>query len=157
TLFEIVLVCTILWWLYDWRFAVVTFVTIAIYIWFTFGVTEWRTRYRRAMNEADSEANTKAVDSLLNFETVKYFGNEEHEARRYDGALRLYENAAVKSETSLAVLNIGQAAVIAVGATLIMLMAAQGVVAGRMTVGDFVLVNAYLIQLYLPLNFLGTV
>src|SRR3546814_3737908 len=106
------------------------------------------------MNESDSEANTKAVDSLLNYETVKYVGNEEHEARRYDVALEGYEKAAVKSRTSLSALNVGQAGIIAAGVTLIMFMAARGVVAGRMTVGDFVLVNAYLIQLYMPLNFL---
>jgi len=109
------------------------------------------------MNEADEEANTKAIDSLLNYETVKYFNNEQHEARRYDVALQRYEKAGVISRTSLSLLNIGQAVIIAVGATVMMGMAARGVVAGRMTVGDFVLVNAYLIQLYMPLNFLGTV
>jgi ATP-binding cassette subfamily B protein len=157
TLLEILLVCGILWGLYDVWFALVTFVTIAGYIAYTLIVTEWRIKYRRQMNESDSEANTKAIDSLLNYETVKYFNNEEHEARRYDRALQLYERAAVKSRTSLSVLNIGQAAIIAVGVTIIMGMAARGVVAGTMTIGDFVLVNAYLIQLYLPLNFLGTV
>ena len=157
TLLEIGLVCVILWRLYDVWFAAVTFVTIAGYIWYTFGVTEWRTKYRRRMNESDSEANTKAIDSLLNYETVKYFGNEEHEARRYDVALSGYEKAAVKSRTTLSTLNVGQAGIIAVGVTLIMLMASRGVVAGTMTVGDFVLVNAYMIQLYMPLNFLGTV
>jgi len=157
TLFEILLVCGILWALYDFRFAAVTFVTIAGYIWYTLGVTEWRIKFRRLMNEADSDANTKAIDSLLNYETVKYFNNEEHEARRYDGALRTYEKAAVRSKTSLSLLNIGQGAIIAAGVTAIMTMAAYGIVGGRMTIGDFVLVNAYLIQLYLPLNFLGTV
>jgi ATP-binding cassette subfamily B protein len=157
TLLEIGLVCIILWRLYDVWFAAVTFVTIVGYIWYTFGVTEWRTKYRRRMNESDSEANTKAIDSLLNYETVKYFGNEEHEARRYDMALTAYEKAAVKSRTTLSALNVGQAGIIALGVTLIMFMAARGVVAGNMTVGDFVLVNAYMIQLYMPLNFLGTV
>jgi ATP-binding cassette subfamily B protein len=157
TLLEIGLVCVILWRLYDVWFAAVTFVTIAGYIWYTFGVTEWRTKYRRRMNESDSEANTKAIDSLLNYETVKYFGNEDHEARRYDVALAGYEKAAVKSRTTLSTLNVGQAGIIAVGVTLIMLMAARGVAGGTMTVGDFVLVNAYMIQLYMPLNFLGTV
>ncbi|MGH6932813.1 MAG: ABCB family ABC transporter ATP-binding protein/permease [Dongiaceae bacterium] len=157
TLFEILLVCGILWDFYNFWFALVTFVTIAGYIAYTLSVTEWRIKYRRRMNEADEEANTKAIDSLLNYETVKYFGNEDHEARRYDVALRVYEKAGVMSRTTLSVLNIGQAAIIAIGVTIMMGMAAQGVAAGRMTVGDFVLVNAYLIQLYLPLNFLGTV
>jgi ABC-type transport system involved in Fe-S cluster assembly fused permease/ATPase subunit len=157
TLLEIGLVSAILWWLYDWRYAAVTVVTIGGYIWFTLALTEWRIKYRRLMNEADQEANTKAVDSLLNYETVKYFGNEEHEARRYDVALQQYETAAVRTRVSLAFLNIGQNAIIAVGVTLLMAMAALDVVQHRATVGDFVLVNAYLIQLYLPLNFLGTV
>ena len=157
TLLEIAMVCGILWALYDWRYALATAVTIGGYIWYTFGVTEWRIKYRRQMNESDQSANTKAVDSLLNFETVKYFNNEEHEARRYDIALQAYEHAAVKSRTTLATLNVGQAAIIAIGATVMMTMAAFEVAAGGMSVGDFVLVNAYLIQLYLPLNFLGTV
>ena len=157
TIVEIALVSGILWWMFDWRFSAVTLATVLGYVWFTFAITEWRLKYRRAMNESDSDANTKAIDSLLNFETVKYFGNEEHEARRFDGALRVYEKAAVKSETSLAVLNVGQTAIISLGATVMMLMAAVGVRDGRMTVGDFVLVNSYLIQLYMPLNFLGTV
>jgi ABC-type transport system involved in Fe-S cluster assembly fused permease/ATPase subunit len=157
TLIEIALVCGILWALYDWRFALATAVTIGGYVWYTLAVTEWRTKYRRQMNESDQTANTKAVDSLLNFETVKYFNNEEHEARRYDVALQSYEQAAVKSRTTLATLNVGQAFIIAVGVTIMMTMAAYGVAGGTMTVGDFVLVNAYLIQLYLPLNFLGTV
>jgi ATP-binding cassette subfamily B protein len=157
TLFEVLLVCGILWWLYDFSFAAVTFVTIAGYICFTLVVTEWRLKYRREMNRMDGEANTKAIDSLLNYETVKYFGNEEHEARRFDGALRRYERAAVKSKSSLSLLNIGQGAIIAGGLTLVMIMAGQGVVTGNMTIGDFVLVNAYLVQLYLPLNFLGFV
>ncbi len=157
TLLEIGLVCGMLWYYYDARFAVVTFVTIAIYIAFTLGVTEWRIKFRRTMNETDQEANTKAIDSLLNYETVKYFGNEGHEARRFDSALARYEQAAVVSKTTLSMLNIGQGAIIAIGLTFVMLMAADGVAAGKMTVGDFVLVNAYLIQLYLPLNFLGFV
>jgi len=157
TLIEIALVCGILWELYDFWFALITFVTIVGYIAYTLIVTEWRIKYRRQMNETDSEANTKAIDSLLNYETVKYFGNEEHEARRYDVALQGYEKAAVKTRVSLSLLNIGQAVIIAVGVTIMMAMAAKGVAQGRMTVGDFVLVNTYLIQLYLPLNFLGTV
>jgi ATP-binding cassette subfamily B protein len=157
TLLEIALVCGILWGFYNFWFALVTLVTIVGYVWYTLTVTEWRLKYRRRMNEADEEANTKAIDSLLNYETVKYFNNEQHEARRYDLALQRYEKAGVISRTSLSLLNIGQAMIIAVGATVMMAMAASGVVAGRMTVGDFVLVNAYLIQLYMPLNFLGTV
>jgi ATP-binding cassette subfamily B protein len=156
-LVEIGLVCGILWSLFDWRFAVVTFATIAGYIAFTFTASEWRTRFRREMNARDGEANTKAIDSLLNFETVKYFGNEAHEERRYDGALRAYERAAILSKISLSGLNIGQGAIIAVGATAIMTMAGYGIAAGTMTVGDFVMVNTYLLQLYIPLNFLGTV
>ncbi|MCK6450606.1 MAG: ABC transporter ATP-binding protein/permease [Alphaproteobacteria bacterium] len=157
TLLEILLVCGVLWGLYDISFAAVTFVTIVAYIAYTLGITEWRIKFRRQMNESDTQANTKAIDSLLNYETVKYFGNEEHEARRYDQALVKYEKASVKSHTTLSLLNIGQGAIIAVGVTIIMLMAGSGVVAGRMTPGDFVLVNTYLIQLYMPLNFLGFV
>jgi len=157
TILEIGLVCGILWYLYDWRYAAVTFATIGGYVWFTFALTEWRIKHRRRMNEADQEANTKAIDSLLNYETVKYFGNEEHEAKRYDVALQVYEREAVRTRVSLAFLNIGQNLIIAAGVTLLMGMAAMEVVQGRATVGDFVLVNAYLIQLYLPLNFLGTV
>jgi ATP-binding cassette subfamily B protein len=157
TLLEIALVCGILWDFYNFWFALVTFVTIVGYVGYTLTVTEWRIKFRRRMNEADEEANTKAIDSLLNYETVKYFNNEAHEARRYDKALQIYERAGVASRTSLSLLNIGQAAIIAIGATIVMAMAAEGVVGGRMTVGDFVLVNAYLMQLYIPLNFLGTV
>jgi ATP-binding cassette subfamily B protein len=157
TLLEILLVCAILWSLFSVWYAVVTFVCIAGYTAFTITVTEWRTKFRRQMNETDSEAHTKAIDSLLNFETVKYFGNEAHEARRFDAALRRYEAAAVKSKVTLSLLNIGQGAIIAVGLIVLMLMAARAVAAGRMTVGDFVMINAYLIQLYLPLNFLGFV
>jgi ATP-binding cassette, subfamily B, heavy metal transporter len=157
TLIEILVVCGILWRLYDWEFAAVTFATIAVYIAFTFLMTDWRVRFRQEMNARDSEANTKAIDSLLNFETVKYFANEEHEAQRYDRSLQAYEKAAVKSETTLALLNVGQGVIIACGLIGVMLLAAQGVADKRMTVGDFVLVNAYLIQLYMPLNFLGMV
>jgi ABC-type transport system involved in Fe-S cluster assembly fused permease/ATPase subunit len=157
TLFEIAVVCAILWRLYDWSFAVVTLATIAAYVTFTFLVTDWRIRFRREMNTRNSEANTKAVDSLLNYETVKYFANEAHEAGRYDQALQAYERAAVKSETTLALLNVGQGAIVAGGLIGVMVLAARGVAAGQMTVGDFVLVNAYLLQLYQPLNFLGMV
>jgi len=157
TIVEILLVCGVLWGLFDVWFALVTLVTIAGYITFTLVVTEWRIKYRREMNNRDTEANTKAIDSLLNYETVKYFGNEEHEARRFERAMRAYEHAAVKSTVSLSALNVGQGAVIATGLIAVMFMAGQGVIAKTMTVGDFVLVNTYLIQLYLPLNFLGYV
>ena len=157
TLLEITLVCGILWVLFDGRYALVTFVTIASYIAYTLTVTEWRLKYRRRMNETDQQANTRAIDSLINYETVKYFGNEDWEASRFDEALARYEHAAVSSKMSLAMLNIGQAAIIGIGLTLIMAMAGHGVISGEMTVGDFVLVNTYLIQLYMPLNFLGFV
>ncbi len=157
TFLEILLVCGILWSLYSFWFALVTFVTISGYIFWTLVVTEWRLKFRRRMNETDSEAHTKAIDSLLNFETVKYFGNEAHESRRFDSALHAYETAAVKSATSLSMLNIGQGAVISAGLIAVMTMAGYGVVGGQMTIGDFVLVNTYLIQLYMPLNFLGFV
>src|SRR4051812_9033543 len=157
TLFEITVVCAILWRLYDWSFALVTLATISVYIAFTFAVTDWRIRYRREMNTRNTEANTKAVDSLLNYETVKYFANEAHEAERYDHALRAYERAAVRSETTLAALNVGQGAIIAAGLIGVMILAGTGVASGGMTVGDFVLVNTYLLQLYTPHNFLGVV
>ncbi|MGX1196798.1 ABCB family ABC transporter ATP-binding protein/permease [Parvibaculum sp. MBR-TMA-1.3b-4.2] len=157
TIVELFLVCGILAWAFDIWFAIVTAITVAVYIVFTFAVTEWRTRFRREMNDLDTEANTKAVDSLLNFETVKYFGNEDHEARRFDKAMAGYERAAVKTTTSLSMLNAGQALIFSSGLTVLMLMAGQGIANGTMTVGDFVMVNAYLIQLYQPLNMLGTV
>ena len=157
TIFEILLVAAILWKMFSFAFAAVTLGTIGIYIAFTLAFTNWRLRFRRAMNEMDQDANTKAVDSLLNYETVKYFGNERHEERRYDASLARYEGAYTRSETTLNMLNAGQAAIIAVGLTTVMLMAANRVAAGIMTVGDFVLVNTYLIQLYLPLNMLGFV
>jgi ATP-binding cassette subfamily B protein len=157
TVFEMLVVCGILWRLYNWTFAAAIFATILIYIAFTFSVTDWRVRVRREMNERNSEANSKAVDAMLNFETVKYFANEEYEARRYDASLQGYERAAVKSDTSLAALNLGQATIIAIGLVAVMTLAGEGVAAAEMTVGDFVLVNAYLMQLYTPLSFLGVV
>ncbi|RDD60206.1 ABCB family ABC transporter ATP-binding protein/permease [Ferruginivarius sediminum] len=157
TIIEILFVCGILWWMFDWRFAAVTIVSIAGYVALTFRLTEWRIRFRREMNTADSDANTRAIDSLLNFETVKSFNNEAHEARRYDKGLRIYEDAATKSRVSLSALNGAQGVVLAIGITAIMTLAAFGVAAGNMTVGDFVMVNAYLIQLSVPLNLLGTV
>ena len=157
TLLEISLVCGILWYLFNIWYALVTFVTIASYIGYTLAITEWRLKYRRRMNESDQEANTRAIDSLLNYETVKYFGNEDYEANRFDQSLARYERAAVTSKSSLALLNIGQASIIGVGLTIVMAMAGQGMLAGTMTIGDFVLVNTYLLQLYMPLNFLGFV
>jgi ATP-binding cassette subfamily B protein len=155
TLIELLLVTAVLWRMFDWRFALVTFSAVGAYIAFTLAFASWRVRFRRTMNDNDSEAQSKAVDSLLNYETVKYFGNEQHEARRFDLALAGYERAAVKSQVTLNMLNLGQAAIIALGLAVIMLMAANGVVSGKMSVGKFVLANTYLIQLYQPLNFLG--
>lgn len=157
TLLEIILVCAIMWGLFNIWYALVTFITVGIYIFWTIAVTEWRLKYRRQMNKMDGEANTKAIDSLLNYETVKYFGNEEHEARRFDQALRSYEKSAIKSKVSLSLLNVGQGAVISIGMTALMIMAGFDVQDKTMTIGDFVLVNTYLIQLFLPLNFLGFV
>lgn len=157
TLLEIMLVCGILWYLYGPFYALLTLGTLLIYIFWTTLITEWRLKFRRTMNDMDSEATTKAIDSLLNFETVKYFGNEDHEASRFDRALQTYEQAAVQSGTSLALLNIGQGVIIACGVSGAMIMAGYGVVDGTMTVGDFVLVNSYLIQVFMPLNFLGFV
>ena len=152
---EFVLVAAVLFVRFDWRFVAVTFAAVITYIGFTISITEWRTAIRRRANELDSNANTRAVDSLLNYETVKYFNNEEFEAQRYDANLVSYEAAAVKTEASLGLLNIGQSAIIAIAATLLMVLAAQGVAAKNLTIGDLVLVNALLIQLYIPLNFLG--
>ena len=157
TLVEITLVSAILIARYDWTFMAITAGALAVYIAFTVIITEWRTHFRRTMNELDSKANTRAIDSLLNYETVKYFGNEEWEARRYDESLQRWETAAVKSQTSLSALNIGQSAIIAIAVTLIMWRATVGVVDGTMTIGDLVLVNAFMIQLYIPLNFLGVI
>ena len=157
TILELAFVTAIFAWAFDIWFAVVTALTIVVYVGFTFALTEWRTRFHREMNALDTEANTKAIDSLLNFETVKYFGNEDFEARRFDGSMSRYERAAVKTMTTLSALNSGQTAIFTIGLTALMLMAAQGVVAHRLTVGDFVMVNAYMIQISIPLNLLGTV
>ncbi|MBN8892387.1 MAG: metal ABC transporter permease [Rhodospirillales bacterium 70-18] len=157
TLLEVAMVTAILWNMFDWRFAMVTLLAVTLYLSFTLLFTNWRVRIRRTMNETDSEAQSRAVDSLLNYETVKYFGNEAHEARRFDESWARYERAAVKSQVTLNMLNLGQAAIIALGLAVVMLMAAQGVQAGTMTVGKFVLVNTYLMQLYQPLNMLGFV
>jgi ATP-binding cassette subfamily B protein len=157
TLVEISLVSAVLIVRYDWTFMAITAGALVVYIGFTVFITEWRTHFRRTMNELDSKANTRAIDSLINYETVKYFGNEEWEARRYDESLQRFERAAVKSQTSLSALNIGQSAIIAIAVTLIMWRATVGVVNGTMTIGDLVLVNAFMIQLYIPLNFLGVI
>ncbi|MCI1016301.1 MULTISPECIES: ABCB family ABC transporter ATP-binding protein/permease [Herbaspirillum] len=155
TIIEIVLVLAYLVTHYDIWFSLITAGALVLYILFTITVTEWRTHFRRTMNELDSNANTRAIDSLLNYETVKYFGNEEFEARRYDEGLQRYERAAVKSQSSLSLLNTGQSAIIAIAVTLILWRATAGVIDGSMTLGDMVLVNAFMIQLYIPLNFLG--
>jgi ATP-binding cassette subfamily B protein len=155
TLLEIALVTGFLVYRFDVWFGVITVGALVVYVGLTFGISEWRTQHRRQVNELDSKANTKAIDSLLNYETVKYFGNESYEARRYDANLHGYERAMVKSETSLGLLNAVQATVIATAVSLLMWRAADGIVAGNLTLGDLVMVNALLIQLYIPLNFLG--
>ena len=155
TLFEICLVGVVLWSLYDWRFSAVTLAAVGGYIAFSVVLSEWRIKFVRRMNDADTEANAKAIDSLLNYETVKYFGNEEHEARRFDVGRRRYEQAAIRSSRTLSLLNVGQGAIISCGLVAVMVMAGYGVRAGTMTIGDFVAVNAFLIQLYMPLNMLG--
>jgi ABC-type transport system involved in Fe-S cluster assembly fused permease/ATPase subunit len=157
TALELVMVTAIIWHMFDWRYAVVTCLAVVVYVAFTAVLAGRRGRYRRTMNDTDNDASTKSLDSLINYETVKYFGNEEHEAQRYDNALARYERAAVRVQVSLNALNLGQAAIIAVGLTLIMLLAASGMRDGTMTVGKFVVVNTYLMQLYQPLNFLGVV
>ena len=157
TLLEIALVAAILFGKYNIWFAVITFITLIIYIIFTLFITEWRMVMRRTMNDLDSKANTRAIDSLLNYETVKYFGNEQYEARRYDDNMQRWETAAVRNQTSLALLNAGQSVIVAIGITALMLLAADGVVKGTMTLGDLVLVNVFMLQLYMPLHFLGFV
>ncbi len=157
TLVEIGLVIGILLLNYDAWFGIITFASIAAYITYTLVVTEWRMKFRRTMNEMDSRANTRAIDSLLNYETVKYFGNEAFETRRYGEQMAQWEQAAIKNQTSLSALNFGQGAIIATGMTLLIYLAAQRVTTGEMTLGDLVLVNAFLLQLYMPLNFLGFV
>ncbi|MBS0519460.1 MAG: ABC transporter ATP-binding protein/permease [Proteobacteria bacterium] len=155
TLLEILMVGAILWRLYDWRFTAITLGVIGAYIVFTIWLSEWRITFVRRMNDADTDANAKAIDSLLNYETVKYFGNEVHEAERYDVGRRRYEVAAIRSSRTLSMLNVGQGAIIAVGLAAVMIMAGSGVVEHTLTVGDFVAVNAFLLQLYQPLNMLG--
>ncbi|MDD9706249.1 ABC transporter ATP-binding protein/permease [Seohaeicola sp. SP36] len=154
---ELLMIAGILFFLFDVWYLAVIVMTIAVYVWFTFAVTEWRVKLRKVMNDQDTDANQKAIDSLLNFETVKYFGAESREARRYDRAMEQYEAAALKTAYSLAFLNFGQAFLITAGLVIVMVMAAVGVERGDLTVGDFVMVNAYMIQITMPLNFLGTV
>jgi len=157
TLLEIVLISSIFWVKFGFIYAAVTFVCLVSYIYFTATITDWRLKFRREMNEQDTKANSKAVDSLLNFETVKYFTNEDYESTRYDVALASYESAAVRSQLSLTLLNVGQGIIVSLGLVIVLWMAAQGVIHGRFTIGEFVLVNSLLIQIYMPLNFLGFV
>ncbi len=154
---ELLMISVVLLFLFDWHYVAVVAGTIALYVWFTFAVTEWRVKLRKVMNDQDTDANQKAIDSLLNFETVKYFNAEGREASRYDRAMEQYEAAAIKTNYSLAFLNAGQSLLITAGLVIVMVMAALGVQAGTLTVGDFVMVNAYMIQITMPLNFLGTV
>jgi ATP-binding cassette subfamily B protein len=157
TVVEVALLMGVLLWQFDWRYVLATLITVVIFMLFTYVATEWRISIRRTMNDSDTEANTKAIDSLLNYETVKYFGAEEREASRYDRSMERYERASVKTYTSLALLNTGQAVIFTAGLTATMMMCALGVRSGRNTVGDFVMVNAMMIQLYVPLNFMGMV
>ena len=155
TVVEFALILGVFVWMFDWRYVVTLLVMIVFYLWFTTWATNWRIAIRKSMNESDSDANTKAIDSLLNYETVKYFGAEEREAVRYDKAMQRYERMSVNSYVSLAVLNSGQGVIFSVGLTVVMIMAIQGMRAGTHMIGDFVLVNAMMIQLYQPLNFMG--
>jgi ABC-type transport system involved in Fe-S cluster assembly fused permease/ATPase subunit len=157
TVIEMVLVAVLLVYYFSWTYVLILLATVVAYMWFTFAASERRIAIRREMNESDTEANTKAIDSLLNYETVKYFGNEEAEARRFDVSMARYEKAAVKTYYSLGVLNSGQALIFTIGMTLVMWLTARGVMAGTHTVGDFVMINAVMIQLYMPLNFMGMV
>src|SRR5487761_1919438 len=157
TIVEVSLLMAVLLWKFDWRYVLVTMITVVIYMYYTYIASEWRIEIRRKMNDSDTDANTKAIDSLLNYETVKYFSAEEREATRYDGSMERYEQASVKTYTSLAVLNTGQAIIFTAGLTATMVMCAIGVRSGHNTVGDFVMVNAMMIQLYQPLNFMGMV
>jgi ATP-binding cassette subfamily B protein len=157
TVVEVALIAAVLLWMFDWRYVLVILVTVAVYMWYTYIATEWRIAIRRKMNDSDTDANTKAIDSLLNYETVKYFTAEEREARRYDRSMARYEEASVKSYTSLAYLNAGQAIIFTFGLTATMVLCALGIRNGTNTVGDFVMINAMMIQLYQPLNFMGMV
>src|SRR3979490_2939955 len=155
TIVELALIFGVLFWQFDWRYVLAVASMVGAYLWFPYVATEWRIEIRRKMNDSDTEANTKAIDSLLNYETVKYFGAEEREATRYDRSMQRYEHASVKTYTSLALLNAGQAVIFTAGLTAIMLLCAIEVRSGSKTVGDFVLVNSMMIQLYQPLNFMA--
>jgi ATP-binding cassette subfamily B protein len=157
TIVEVTLIMGVLLWQFDWRYVLAITITVIVYMYYTYVATEWRIEIRRKMNDSDTEANTKAIDSLLNYETVKYFSAEQREATRYDRSMERYERASVKTYTSLALLNTGQAIIFTAGLTATMLMCALGVRSGKNTVGDFVMVNAMMIQLYQPLNFMGMV
>src|SRR5258706_8890631 len=157
TIVEVSLLMAVLLWQFDWRYVLATLITVVVFMYFTYLATEWRIEIRRRMNDSDTEANTKAIDSLLNYETVKYFGAEEREAQRYDRSMERYEQASVKTYTSLAVLNTGQAIIFTAGLTATMLMCVSGIRNGTHSVGDFVMINAMMIQLYQPLNFMGMV
>jgi len=157
TILELALDTAILWLAFGFWFAVVTLAMVVAYIWFTFAITRWRIKFRREMNESDTEASTKAVDSLLNYETVKYFNAEAHETARFDASMEKYAQASIQTQTSLSVLNTGQAVIVALGLMAVMVLAAYGILHGRMTVGDLVTSSGYLVQLYVPLNLLGTV
>ncbi len=156
TALEIAFVCVALAYSFGWTYVAVIAVTVIAYLWFTYWATERRIGIRRTMNNADNDAGTKAIDSLLNFETVKYFGNERHEAERYDSSMAIYEQAAIKTWVSLAVLNAGQAIIYSIGLTIVMVMAGMSIIKGTSTIGDFVLINAMMVQLYMPLNFIGS-
>src|SRR5689334_10237341 len=157
TLVEVGLMFGVLFWQFDWRYVLAVGVMVAAYMYYTYIATEWRIEIRRKMNDSDTEANTKAIDSLLNYETVKYFGSEAREAARYDRSMERYEEASIRTYTSLAVLNAGQAVIFTAGLTATMIMCALGIRNGTHTIGDFVLINAMMIQLYVPLNFMGMV
>jgi ATP-binding cassette subfamily B protein len=157
TALELVLICAVLLVYFNWLYVLIVLATVTGYMWFTFAASEWRMSIRREMNDSDTEANTKAIDSLLNFETVKYFGNEEREAQRFDQSMARYEQAAIKTYHSLGVLNSGQSLIFTIGMTAALLLAAHGVMSGTATIGDFVMINVMLIQLYMPLNFMGMV
>src|SRR5438128_709198 len=157
TILEVGLIVAVLLFQFDWRYVLIILATIALYMGFTYSATEWRINIRRRMNDSDTDANVKAIDSLLNYETVKYFVAEEREARRYDRAMARYEQASVEAYVSLAVLNAGQATIFTIGLAAAMVLCAYGVKDGTHTVGDFVMINAMMIQLYQPLNFMGMV
>src|SRR6202042_1037135 len=157
TIVELVMIVAVLLFHFDWRYVAVIGLTVAVYMWFTYVATEWRIGIRRKMNESDSDANAKAIDSLLNYETVKYFSAEERETQRYDRSMARYEHASVQAYVSLAVLNAGQATIFTIGLAATMALTVYGIKSGAQSIGDFVMINAMMIQLYQPLNFMGMV